>query len=85
MKPTMLAITDERTSDATMARLQAAYRLDLVPPGQLAEAIVHDEDCPAIVGPAPGMACTCTPDLIIETPDGRRWVDRGRGWKLESA
>jgi hypothetical protein len=86
MKLTALAIIDARTSDATLARLQAAYRRQVVPPGQMAEvSIAHDEDCPAIVGPAPGMACTCTPDLIIQTPDGRRWVDRGQGWEAEPA
>jgi len=86
MKPTALAITDARTSGATMARLQAAYRLEIMPPGQMVEAIIaHDEDCPAMVGSAPETECTCTPDLIIDTPDGRRWVDRGQGWEVEPA
>jgi hypothetical protein len=71
-----LLLTDDRTTEATVARLLTAFRLGVVKRGEVVITnIAHDDDCPALAN----GACTCTPDLELLTPRGT-WAHRGRSW-----
>jgi hypothetical protein len=76
MVTTALFLTDDRTSEATTARLMTAHRLGIVKRGEVVMTrIAHDDDRPAL----DGGGCACTPDLEVMTPRGT-WAHRGRSW-----